>query len=132
VDLDVVQPMRVIFRVEVRTSAACCSIRLSGCKDLTNNKLIWSGLLFVSAPECQDILLEAYIGTFVRSYMVRIVRNVHARVMETENSISFTAMGMELRTFCMVSVYCCTGHRPLLTCNPYMAHCLVLLYHSHI
>ena len=72
------------------------------------------------------------VGTFVRSYMVRIIRNVHARVTEAENSITFTVTGMELRTFCMVSVCCCTGCRSLLTCNPYTAHCLVLLYHSHI
>ena len=27
--------------------------------------------------------------------------------------ITVMRKGMELRTFCMVSVYCCTGHRPL-------------------
>jgi len=35
--------------------------------------------------------------------------------------------GMELRTFCMVSVYCCNGHRPLSSCNIYTAHCLVFI-----
>ena len=39
---------------------------------------------------------------------------------------------MELRTFCMVSVYCCTGHRPLLSFISIRLIVLFLLYHSCI
>ena len=53
------------------------------------------GVYFLSRHRSAETQCWRRIGTFVRTYVVRIVCNAHARVMEAENSITLTIYSSE-------------------------------------